>query len=234
MSDRWPNGVWSGLVDVRERLLAVLPGLLVLLTLLGLGLAAGWVARAAVSRLLRAVGFDRLLERWGIGSSLRRSGIVRPPSDVLGLACFWALFILFASVGVDTFARPGGHGATGLLVAFLPPLLTAVLILLVGWLVANFLSQGVLVAAVNARLPEARLVARGVYWGVLLFAVATALTHLGIGKEMVVVAFGITFGGVVFALALAFGLGGRGLARDILERRLRRSAPPPQERITHL
>ena len=91
-----------------------------------------------------------------------------------------------------------------------------------------------LIAAVNARLPEARLLARAVYWAVLLFAAATALTHLGIGKEMVLVAFGITFGGMVLALALAFGLGGRGLAREILERRLRRADPPPQERITHL
>ncbi len=70
------------------------------------------------------------------------------------------------------------------------------------------------------------------YWAVLLFAAATALTHVGIGKEMVLVAFGITFGGVVLALALAFGLGGRGLAREILERRLRRASRPPQERIT--
>jgi hypothetical protein len=169
-----------------------------------------------------------------VAPSLRRSGILRLPSDVLGLVCFWAIFILFASVGIDGLALPGAPGATALLIAFLPPLLAAGLILLVGWLVANFLSQGVLIAAVNARLPEARLLARGVHWGVLLFAAATALTHLGIGKEMVLVAFGITFGGVVFAIALAFGLGGRGIARHILERRLRRETPPPQERITHL
>jgi hypothetical protein len=109
-----------------------------------------------------------------------------------------------------------------------------VLILVVGWLVANFLSQGLLIAAVNARLPEARLLARAAHWGVLLFAGATALTHLGIGKEMVLVAFGITFGGLVSALALAFGLGGRFIARDILARRLRRESPPVEERLTHL
>ena len=141
---------------------------------------------------------------------------------------------MFASAAVDALARPGRPLATALLLSFLPPLFTAALILLVGWLVANFLSQGVLIAAVNARLPEARLVARGVYWGVVLFSVATALAHVGIGKEMVLVAFGITFGGVVFALALAFGLGGRAVARHILERRLRRESPPPQERISHL
>jgi hypothetical protein len=73
-----------------------------------------------------------------------------------------------------------------------------------------------------------------VHWGVLLFAVATALTQLGIGKEMVLVAFGITFGGLVFTLSLAFGLGGRGIARELLERRRRRDRPPPQEHLSHL
>jgi hypothetical protein len=233
MGDRWPGDVWSGLLQVREWLLAVIPALLVLMTLLTVGFLLGWLARVVVTRVSRAIGVDRLLERWGVAPSLRRSGILRLPSEVLGLVCFWAIFILFASVGVDGLALPGAPGATALLVAFLPPLFAAALILLVGWLVANFLSQGVLIAAVNARLPEARLLARGVQWSVLLFAAATALTHLGIGKEMVLVAFGITFGGVVFALALAFGLGGRNLARNILERRLRREAPP-QEHITHL
>ena len=233
MGDQWPGDVWSGLLQVREWLLAVIPGLLVLVTLLAVGFLLGWLARVVITRGSRAIGGDRLLERWGVAPSLRRSGILRLPSEVLGLVCFWAIFILFASVGVDGLALPGAPGATALLVAFLPPLFTAALILLVGWLVANFLSQGVLIAAVNARVPEARVLARAVQWGVLLFAGATALTHLGIGKEMVLVAFGITFGGVVFALALAFGLGGRNLARHILERRMRREAPP-QEHITHL
>lgn len=234
MSDRWPGEVWSGLIEVRERLLAVIPGLLVMLTLLALGLVTAWVARLAVGRLGRMLGIDRAFERWGLSPSLRRSGILRPASDVLGLVCFWAIFIVFASAAVDALARPGAPVATALLLSFLPPLFTAALILLVGWLVANFLSQGMLIAAVNARVPEARLAARGVYWGVVLFAAATALTHVGIGKEMVLVAFGITFGGVVFALALAFGLGGRAVARHILERRLRRESPPPQEHISHL
>src|SRR2546425_150658 len=141
MRDRWGDGVWSALLEARERLAAILPGLFVLFTLL---------------------------------------------------------------------------------------------ILVAGWLLANFLSQTILIAAVNARLPEARLLARAAHWAVILFAVATALTHLGIGKEMVLVAFGITFGGLVFALALAFGLGGRDIARELLERRLRREAPPEREHLTHL
>src|SRR5439155_8595021 len=231
MGTRWGQDIGSALTEVRDRLAAILPALLVMLALLTVGLVVAAIARALVSRTARAIGFDRAMERWGLAAGLRRGGVLRSPSEVLGVVCFWAIFIVFASLGIDAL---GTQGATGFLLSFMPPLFAALLILIVGWLVANFLSQGILIAAVNAGLPEARLLARAAHWGVILFAGATALTHLGIGKEMVLVAFGITFGGLVFALALAFGLGGRSIARQLLERRLRREAPPERERLTHL
>jgi hypothetical protein len=230
MGNRWGEGVWAALVALGDRLALVGPALLVTFTLIVLGLLVGAVLKALVTRVARGIGMDRHTERWGVGASLRGAGVMRTPSEVVGLIFFWTTFVLFASLGVDSL----GLGGTAFLFAFVPPLFAAVLILIVGWLVANFLSQGLLIAAVNRGLPEARLLARAVHWGVLLFAVATALTHVGIGKEMVLVAFGITFGGLVFALALAFGLGGRNVARELLERRLRREGPPPQERLTHL
>jgi hypothetical protein len=231
MGSRWGEGVWTSLVALGDRLALLLPALLVTLTLIALGLVVGAILRALVSRIARAVGFDRHMERWGVGASLHGAGVLRAPSDVLGLVFFWTTFVIFASLGIDSL---GLGGATAFLLDFVPPLFAAFLILIVGWLVANFLSQGLLIAAVNRGVPEARLLARAVHWGVLLFAAATALTHLGIGKEMVLVAFGITFGGLVFALALAFGLGGRHVARELLQRRMRRDSPPPQERLTHL
>jgi hypothetical protein len=230
----WGRGVWTALTELGDRLAAILPGLAVMLALLALGLILGWLVRAIVTRAARAVGVDRAMERWGLAAALRRGGVRRAPSEILGLGCFWILFIIFAALAVDALTAPGAAPATGFILAFVPPLFAAILILVVGWLVANFLSQGLLIAAVNAGVPEARLLARAAHWGVLLFAGATALTHLGIGKEMVLVAFGITFGGLVFALALAFGLGGRTIARELLERRLRREPSPERERLTHL
>jgi hypothetical protein len=135
---------------------------------------------------------------------------------------------------VDALAIPGTGRVTDFILYSVPRVLGAALIMLIGWLASNFLAEGVLIAAVNAHVPEARLLARAIRWAVLLFAAATAITHLGIGKEMVLVAFGITFGGLIFALALAFGLGGRGVARQILERHIRGREPHPRETLTHL
>lgn len=232
--DGWGRGVWSTLVDVGDRLAAILPGVLTMVVLVLVGLVLGWLARALVTRVARAVGFDRATERWGLAASMRRAGILPTPAETLGILSSWAIFVLFASLGIDALADPGSRTGTAFLIAFLPPLFAAVLIVIVGWLIANFVGQGILIAAVNAGLPEARVLARAAHWAVLLFAIATALTHLGIGKEMVLVAFGITFGGLVLALALAFGLGGRSIAADLLNRRLRRDSPPDRERLTHL
>jgi hypothetical protein len=233
--DGWGRGVWSILLDVGDRLSAIIPGLLAMVILLAVGLALGWLARRVVTRAARAVEFDRHTERWGLGASMRRAGVLRSPAETIGILCSWAIFVLFAGLGIDALTAPESRtGATAFLISFLPPLFAAVLIVIVGWLVANFVGQGILIAAVNAGLPEARLLARAAHWGVLLFAVATALTQLGIGKEMVLVAFGITFGGLVLALALAFGLGGRAIAAELLRRRLHRDSPPDRERLTHL
>jgi hypothetical protein len=235
MTDLWQEFVWTATRDMGVRIAALLPGLLAMLTLLALGALLGWVARAVLTRLARAVGFDRLSQLWGLTTVLAKAGISRAPSQIVGLLAFWGVFAVFATMGIDALALPGAPAATGLMVQLLERLLAAGLILVVGWLVANFLGQGVLIAAVNAGVPEARHLARATRWGVLLFAIATMLTQLGIGKEMVLVTFTITFGGLIFALALAFGLGGRALAREILERKLgREQEPHPHETIAHL
>lgn len=233
MREMWRELVWGALTGLRVQVAAVLPAILAMLTLVAVGLVLGWLAARLLVRLAQAVAFDRRAEGWGLAPSLRRAGIRRPPSEALGLTVFWGIFLVFATMGVDALAIPGTWRMTGFIFTWLPSILGAALILVIGWLTANFLGQGVLIAAVNAGVPEARYLARAARWGVLLFTFAMAMTHLGIAKEMVLVAFGITFGGLILALALAFGLGGRALAREILERRLRHE-PHPRETLTHL
>ena len=233
MAEMWSELVWAALRDLNTRLVAVLPSILAMLTLAAVGLVAAWVAALLLKRLARALAFDQRAETWGLVSPITRAGLRRSPSQLLAIMVFWAIFVLFLTLAVDALAIPGSGRVTDFVFAWVPRILGSAVIFLVGWLVANFLGEGALIAAVNGGVPQARLLARAVRWGVLLFASATAVTHLGIGKEMVLVAFGITFGGLILALALAFGLGGRALAREILERRLRQD-PHPSETFTHL
>ena len=235
MTEFWRDLVVSALRNLGLTLLAVVPSVLAMLTLVALGLLLGWVLGVAIVRLASAVRLDERSRSWGLTAALTRGGIGRTPSHVLRLLVFWGTFIIFATMGIEALALPGVPGATGLLMGFLTRALSALLILVVGMLTANFLGHAVLVGAVNAGLPEAGLVARVTRWSVLLFTVATAFTEVGIGRDMVLIAFGITFGGLVLALALAFGIGGRRIARRVLERRFdsgRESSS--QETLSHM
>ncbi len=235
MTDFWNGLVLAAIRNAGVTLTAVVPSVLAMLVLLLAGGVLGGIAGALVGRLARAVDLDRRSGAWGLTTALTRAGVARPPSQALRLLVGWGIFVIFATMGVDALAIPGAPGATGILMRLLPSVLAALLILLVGALLANFVGQAALIAAVNAGLPEARFLARAARWAVLLFAAATALTELGIGRDMVLIAFGVTFGGLVLSLALAFGLGGRDLARNILESRLRRErAPDPREPVSHL
>jgi hypothetical protein len=216
------------------RLAAALPAVLTLAAVLTVALLAGWVASRQVARLARAANLDRRAADWGISPSLGR-GHPRPLSELLGLVVFWGVLLLIVTLAVDAMAVPGTERLTAFIFGWIPTAVGAVVILLLGSLLANFLAQGTLIAAVNAGVPEAQLLARVVRWGLLLFTIAAAATQLGLAKEMVLVAFGLTFGGLVLAAALAFGLGGRHVAREMLERRLRRDPDrDPHETLTHL
>ena len=235
MTDFWRDLVLTAMRNMTATLGAVLPSILAMLTLVALGALLGWIAGTLVTRLAHALDLDQRSRTWGLTSALARAGIYRPPSQVLRLIAFWGIFVIFATMGIDALAIPGAPGATGMLMRLLPRLLSALLILVVGWLAANFLAQAMLITAVNAGVLQARLLARTTRWIVLLFAVATALVEIGIGRDMVLIAFGVLFGGLVLALALAFGLGGRHVAREILERgRRREREPASQDTMTHL
>jgi hypothetical protein len=235
MADFWRDLVLTAMHNMSVTLGTVLPSILAMLTLVVLGALLGWLAGALVTRLAHALDLDRRSRTWGVTSALARASIYRPPSQVLRLVAFWGIFVIFATMGIDALAIPGAPGATSMLMRFLPRMLSALLILVVGWLAANFLGQAMLITAVNAGIVQARLLARTTRWVVLLFAIATALVEIGIGRDMVLIAFGVLFGGLVLALSLAFGLGGRHLAREILDRgRRREREPAPQDTITHL
>jgi hypothetical protein len=220
MSDLWRDTMIAGFRDAVMQILLVLPRLLALVTFLLIGLAMAWLVRVLTVRVLTAFRFDRLCERLRLDQPLAQAGIKQPASVVLGRILFWTVFLLFAFMGVDAVNLPATANLISQIVGFLPNVLAAALVLLIGVLSANFFAEAALIAAVNAQLQEARIVASLVRWGILLFTFAMVLTQLGIAKEIVISAFSITFGGVVFSLALGVGLGIRHLMREVIERRL--------------
>jgi hypothetical protein len=119
---------------------------------------------------------------------------------------------------------------------YLPHLFAAVIILVIGYLIAIFLGQATLIAAVNAQMESAGLLSRLVRWLLIVFSLTLALSQLGIAEKVITAAFSVIFGGIVLALAIAFGWGGRELAKDFLERLYKRKEKGGEEKdhISHI
>jgi hypothetical protein len=233
MKHFWETALLDPLATLGDQILALLPNLLAMAIILSVGWAAAWVIGLLVQRLLRAIGLDRVSDRVGVSSAMARGGVKSDLSDVVGRAMFWIVLVFAAVAALSALDLQPIRDFAHSFLAYIPHLLMAMLILIAGYLLSNFVSQAVLIAAVNAGLPPARVVAAASRWGVQLVAIAMALEQLGIASNIVAVGFGITLGGVVFAAAIAFGLGAKDLAKDFLESRLSQRTRPPDD-LRHL
>ncbi len=220
MKEFWEKGLLDPLELLARQVLSVLPSILAMSIIFAAGLLVAWTASQTLERLLRVVGLDRLCDRLGITSALLRGGVKTDPSRLVGQAAYWLVMIFATVAALGALNLQPINDVAKSFLAYVPHLVTAGLILIAGWLLSNFVSQAVLIAAVNAGLPPARLVATCSRWGIQLLAVAMALEQLGIAQNIVVVGFGITLGGIVLAGAIAFGLGSKDLAKEYIERGL--------------
>ena len=217
-----------------ERLEAFGPNLLAMLVILAVGLLAALAVRVVVRLVLPRVGFDRFASRAGLTVVLQKGGITSPPSNVMAVALAWAVLGVFVLLAIGALNLEIAMDLVSKSFSYLPQLLIGAAILILGSLVSAFLRRSVLIAAVNAGLPSARLLAGGVHTALMILFVAMALEHLGVGRHIILASFTILFGGVVFALSLAFGLAGKDLAREFLERVARRREEKPGDDLRHL
>lgn len=232
--------MWNQLQDMlrratlrtAENVTEFLPGLLGLILILLIALVVALLVRTAVLKALTSLRFDQRAEQWGLSPAGGWSA-VGGPSLVVARVAMWIVLVagLLASLSALDAALPEEFART--MFGYMPNVLAAALIVVVGTVLARFLARSVLIGTVNLQLPAARLLATGVRWLVLILAWAMALDHLGLGRNILPLAFGILFGGIVLALALALGLGSKDIVRGVLERQVRESAAPT-DKLPHV
>jgi hypothetical protein len=203
---------------VLQQVGAFLPRLAVAAAVLLVGwlLAKGF--RFAVVRALRALNFHVLTERAGIDKFLQQGGTEKDTTDLFGVIGYWlvilaALIVAFNGLGLTQ--------VTELLmrvVLFLPRVLVALLVIIFGAYFGGFVGSAVRTYFRNVGVSDAELLGRIVQYVVLAFVLLLAVDHLDIGGGLIQQTFLILLGGIVLALALSFGLGGRERAARLLER----------------
>jgi hypothetical protein len=175
------------------------------------------VLQVVVRRLLGLVKLGKISETSGVTAMLSKAALPSPV-ELLSRLVFWVVWLAFILLGVEALGVQALQVQIARLLMFLPQIFVALLILFVGLLAANFFSRATLLAAANANYASARLLGGLVRFLIAILAVTMALEQIGLGRHAVLIAFSIAFGAIMLGLAIAFGMGGRDLARRILER----------------
>jgi hypothetical protein len=197
------------------------------------GFVLSLLVRRAIQRLLAWLRFDTLSLRTGASEMLRAAEL--PAADVLvAKIVFWIVWIGFIVSAVDTLQIRPFQGLVDEFFRFVPRFLVALLVLSLGFLISNFLWRATLLASVKAGLPGARLLSGALRVLVIAIGAVMALEQLGLATTVVLTAFAITFGALMLGLAIAFGLGGRDAARQLLEQQFAEKKARDTDAAPHL
>ncbi len=232
--DQMGGALHNSVYRVLSFFISLLPGLLALVLAIAIFTAIGFLVSYVLRRILITVKFDERMARnraVDISSSIQDWVPSHSPTTLIARTGFWICVVLGFVIGISAF--DASYSSSARVSIFLLPYLThsvgAIILLIVGNLIARFLARSVLIGAVNAKLSYARFLSLGVKWLVLVLTAAMVLDHLGIGGNIVELAFGILFGGIVLTLALAVGLGSREIVSRSLERTADRMPPRPAD-----
>lgn len=219
------NLILEPLQDVLLRFKEFAPNLLAMLVILIFGILLARVLRAILVKFLTAVKFDNWSDRMGFTTLMRKGDLWVKPSVVIGAIIFWMLIIVTLMVGLSALKVTAIDNLVEQFFSYLPRVFSAAIILVVGYAVSGFISRAVLIAAANSGYHYAKLLAEAVRVLLIVMILAMVMEQLQIATNIVLAAFSIVFGGIVIALAIAFGVGGIGAAKRIIERELTEEHP---------
>jgi len=221
-----------------ESVLQYLTNILSFILIIAVGLVLGHLLKVLSNKFFKLIKVDAHSERSEVTEMLNRGGITEPISSLLSKAVGWITVFVFFIIALGALEVPKVETLLGEFFVYVPNILVAIVVVFLGYMLSNFVGRTVLIACVNAGMKSSGLISKLARAGVLILTASMALEQLGIGRETTVMAFTIIFGGVVLTLSLAFGLGGKDIAREYLESKCKRPEEGVKEQkedeISHL
>jgi hypothetical protein len=201
-----------------HQIAALLPRLALALAVL----VAGWLfakaMRFAVEKALRAVNFNVLTERAGTDHFLQQGGLRGDTTTLFGLFAYWVVILAALIIACNGLGLTYINDLLQRVVLFAPKVLVAMLVVVFGSYFARFVGSSVTSYCIEARIPDADLLGKIAQYLITAFVIMIALSQVEVGGDIVQRTFLVILAGIVLALALAFGLGGKDWAAALLER----------------
>jgi hypothetical protein len=199
----------DGIVQIFE----FLPRLAAALGILMAGFAIAKMVERGTDLFLHRIGFDRWMKEGGVTEALERAGTRLDPSSVIAKLAFWTVMLLVIVLAATALQIEAVSTLFGELLAYIPNVIAAVIVLVLGILLGEFVKDLVLASA--GGLHGAITLARAAKAAVILLAVFMALELLDIAQDIVLVFFIAVVGAAALATGIAFGLGGKDVAAEV-------------------
>ena len=218
MIQDWGTAIYNALANALNMILTFIPKLIGFLVILIVGLIIAALVAKAVTFLLRKVGFDRMSDRIGLTRFEQRMGVRMDTAGVLGKIVYWFIVLIFLVPAADALGVPAVSNVLNQLVAYIPNVFVAILVLFLGALAATVVADLVRGAVASANIGNPNIFAMIARWAIIAFAALIALEQLKITPDLINELFGAVVLALAIAFGLAFGLGGQEAARRWLAR----------------
>ncbi|MFI5272349.1 MAG: mechanosensitive ion channel domain-containing protein [Ktedonobacterales bacterium] len=208
--------IGQALLSLLNEVLLFIPRLITFAIILIVGYIIARLVRSALTKLLQFAHFDQIATRAGVTRALELAGTRLDAARVLADVVFWWIVLVFVEIAVNSLGLTEISAFINSVLGYIPDVFVAILILIVGSLLANVLAGAIRGATAEAGLTTSGLLANVARWAVLVFAFLAALTQLHVAESMIFILFAAMVGMLALGGGLALGLGGVDTARSLL------------------
>lgn len=214
----WGTAIISSFAGALALVFSFVPRLVGFLVILIVGWIVAALLEKGITLLLRRVGFDRISERIGLTRLEQRMNIRMDAASVLGKVVFWFVFLIFLVPACNALQLDSVSQLISLIVGYIPNVFVAIVVLFLGMLLATFVADIIYRALSASKNSNPKVLSNVARYVIIGFAILVALEQLQIAPALITTLFTAVIGGAALACALAFGLGGRDTAKQLLER----------------
>ena len=215
-AQKWSDIFVSSFQSAFGQIISVLPNLLAMIAILLVGYLLARIVGRIAAAICEKIGLQTAAERSGLVTSMQQVGIKRSVPSIVGLMFFWLLMCIFLTAGFNILGWEGISSGMETIIAYIPKLLVATVVVVIGLLIATFIRGVIATSADRAGITYAQQLASGCYYILALMIFMAAFDQLEIKFELFNYAMLIAFSALALGFGLSFGLGGREVVSGIL------------------
>jgi hypothetical protein len=215
----WGTVFTQSLQDIWIGFASFVPTLIIAIIIFAIGWVLGALLQKIVEGIFTTLKVDSALKSAGLEDVVHRSGYTLKSGVFVGAIVKWFVIVVFLIASFNVLGLNDVNAfLSDVVLSYIPQVLIAVLVLMVGVVIADALSKIVMASARAAHVKSAHLLGSITRWSIWIFAILTALLHLGIAPDLIqIIVEGVVLA-IAVAIALAFGLGSKEVAGEIVRK----------------